>query len=675
MTTRFRPFLTVGLVCAVSLVGAAQSGLKSGLDLVQFDKSTRPQDDLFRNVNGAWLTTKEIPSDLPRYGTFDELSDRAEADLHTLVEGLSQAQQTPGSNAKKISDLYATFMDEAAANKAGAAPLAPRLAQIDGVKNTTELAVVVGQLSEIGLPGFTSTSIEPDKGDPTKHALYVGQGGTALPDRDYYLQDTPQFASIRTKYREYLEHIFTLLNRPHAADDASAVLALETALAKDQWTRVENRDPVKTYNTFTVAKLTQEMPGFDWAAWGNPQGFDKASQWVIEQPSFFKAFAARVSATPLSTWKAWLVAQLVRTDAPFLSQLFIDARFDMFFRTLNGQQVNRDRWKRGIAVLDTYVGEPLGQLYVAKYFPPTSMAQIQTLVNNLLEAYRQSITDLDWMTPATRKEALAKLAKITTKIGYPKKWRDYSKLEIKRGDLVGNIERANAFESDYEVSKLGKPVTHDDWDMTPQTVNAYYNPLQNEIVFPAAILQSPFFDPTVDPAANYGAIGAVIGHETGHAFDDEGSQYDGDGKLRNWWQPADADEFHKRTKALVDQYSAFSPGPGLKVNGELTLGENIGDLGGLSIAYQAWKLSLKGQASPVIDGFTGDQRFFLSFAQAWRGKARPEYLQRQVLADPHAWNEFRVNGVVANVPAFYEAFGVKAGDKLYRDPKDRVRIW
>jgi putative endopeptidase len=662
-------------VCAVTLAGAAQSGLKSGLDPAQFDKTVRPQDDLFRYVNGTWLKTKEIPADQATYGTFVELRDRAESDLHALVDGLTTAQKTPGSNAQKISDLYASFMDEAAADKAGATPIAARLAQIDGVKTTAELAAVIGQLSVVGLPGPFGAGIEPDKGDPTKNALYTDQGGLALPDRDYYLQDNPRFVAVRAKYRDYLEQIFTLLKRPHAADDAAAVLALETALAKDQWTQVEARDAVKTYNRYTVAKLAQEMPGFDWAAWGKPQGFDKASDWIVEEPSFFKAFAARVPETPLATWKAWLVAQLITTDGAFLSKPFVDARFDMFFRTLNGQEVNRDRWKRGMTVLNLYMGEPLGQLYVEKYFPPAAMSQMQSLVTNLLEAYRQSITGLDWMTPATRTEALTKLSKITTKIGYPKKWRDYSKLEIKRGDLFGNIERAAAFESDYQVSKLTKPVNHDDWDMTPQTVNAYYSPVHNEIVFPAAILQPPFFDPTADPAANYGAIGAIIGHETGHAFDDQGSRYDGDGKLRNWWQPADEAEFHKRTKALVDQYSAYSPGAGLKVNGELTLGENIGDLGGLSIAYKAWKLSLKGQPSPVIDGFTGDQRFFLSWGQAWQGKARPEYLQRQVLADPHSWNEFRANGVVANVPAFYDAFGVKPGDKLYKDPADRVKIW
>jgi predicted metalloendopeptidase len=496
-----------------------------------------------------------------------------------------------------------------------------------------------------------------------------------LPDRDYYLLDEARFVDIRTKYVAYLERVFTLTGRPNAAADARAVLALETALAKVQWTNVESRDAVKTYNKYPIAKLIQEMPGFDWRAWAVPQGIEKAPEWVIQQPSFFTSFAAMVPTTPLSTWKAWLAAQVITDLGAYLHAPIVDARFEMFGRTLTGQQAQRDRWKRGVQLVNGSVGEAVGQLYVERHFPPAARTRMQALIANLVEAYRQSITSLDWMTPATRKEALAKLAKFTSKIGYPDKWRDYSSLRIVPGDLVGNVERARRLESEYQIAKLYRPVDRNDWLMTPQTVNAYYNPLTNEIVFPAAILQPPFFDLAADDAVNYGAIGAVIGHEIGHGFDDQGRRYDGDGRLRDWWSPADEAEFKKRADLLVKQFSGYSPLPGISINGELTLGENIGDLGGLSIAYQAYRLALAGRTAPVLDGYTGDQRFFMGWAQAWRAKARDAYLQQQVLADPHAWAEFRANGPLGNISAFYSAFNVQQGDKLFRAPAERVRIW
>jgi len=505
--------------------------------------------------------------------------------------------------------------------------------------------------------------------------MYLTQGGTALPDRDYYLSADAKFVDIRTKYVEYLTKVFTLAGRPRAADDAKLVMDLETSLAKAQWTQVESRDAVKTYNKYPVTKVIADMPGFDWAAWARAQGIDKASEWVIAQPSFFTAFAAMVPTTPLETWKAWMAAQVIGLYSPFLSEPFVQARFEFFGKTLSGQQQMRARWKRGVQLVNGSMGEALGQLYVGKFFPAESKVRMERMITNLIAAYRQSIGELEWMTPATRKEALEKLAKFSPKIAYPPKWRDYSALQVKADDLVGNVERANRVEHDYQIGKLGKPVDRDEWLMTPQTVNAYYNPVKNEIVFPAAILQPPFFDVTADDAVNYGAIGAVIGHEIGHGFDDQGRRFDGDGKLRDWWKPEDETEFQKRAKLLIEQFNAFTPLPGVHVNGELTLGENIGDLGGLSIAYRAWKLSLDGKPSPVLDGFTGDQRFFMGWAMAWRAKARNEYLQQQVLADPHAWAEFRANGPLGNIPAFYEAFGVKAGDKLFVAPEKRVKIW
>ena len=672
-----RSVFTAAALAAVVTIGlAAQTPLRSGLDPATFDRSVRPQDDLFRHVNGGWLAKTEIPSDRPVYGTFIQLDEKAEANLYALIEELAgNKDKKPGSTAQQVGDFYAGFMDEATLTKLGAEPLKPRLAEVDAIADTRALAEVLGRLSVVGLPGPIGGYIEADAGDPTQMALYLFQGGTALPDRDYYLKDDAKFATIRAKYVEYLTTVFTLAGRPNAAEDAKTVLALETELAKIQWTQVESRDAVKTYNKYPVQKVIAEMPGFDWAAWAKPQGIDKASEWVISQPSFFKSFAAMVPKTPLATWKAWMAAQVITMNASYLSKPFDQARFEFFGKTLSGQQQQRQRWKRGVQLVNSSMGEALGQLYVQRFFPAASKARMEKMIANLLEAYRQSIANLDWMTPDTRKEALAKLAKFSPKIAYPNKWRDYSKLEVKGGDLVGTVERANRLETEYQVGKLGKPVDRDEWLMTPQTVNAYYNPVKNEIVFPAAVLQPPFFDLTADDAVNYGAIGAVIGHEIGHGFDDQGRRFDGDGKLRDWWKPEDEAEFQKRAKLLIEQFNGFSPAPGLKINGELTLGENIGDLGGLSIAYQAYKLSLAGKPAPVVDGFTGDQRFLMGWAQAWRMKARDEYLQRQVLADPHAWAEFRANGPLSNIPAFYDAFGVKPGDKLFLEPDKRVKIW
>jgi predicted metalloendopeptidase len=526
-----------------------------------------------------------------------------------------------------------------------------------------------------GLPGPVGAYVAADVGAPSQTALYLSQGGTALPDRDYYLLEDAKYAEIREQYRGYLEKIFTLAGRPRAAADAAAVLALETELARIQWTNVASRDAVKTYNKTAVAALATEMPGFDWIAWARPQGIDRVSDWVIRQPSFFRDFAALVPRTPLETWKAWTAAQLITQHAPYLSQSFSDARFAFFGTVLTGQEAQRDRWKRGVQLVNGTLGEAVGQLYVARHFPSEAKVRMEQLIANLIEAYRQSISQLDWMTPATRTEALAKLDKFTWKIGYPERWRDYSGLEIVPGDLLGSVERGNRFEAEYQIAKLGKPVDRNDWLMTPQTVNAYYDPTLNEIVFPAAILQAPFFDLAADDAENYGAIGAVIGHEIGHGFDDQGRRYDGDGRLRDWWTPADEAEFTKRTSLLVAQYASYTPLPGLPVNGELTLGENIGDLGGLSIAHRAWRISLGDDESPVIAGLTGEQRFFMGWAQAWRAKAREEYLRRQVLADPHAWAEFRANGPLGNIDAFYTAFDVKPGDRLYKEPSERVKIW
>jgi predicted metalloendopeptidase len=672
-----RTFVSVSIaaLCVVALA-AQQPVLQSGIDLRNVDAAVRPQDDFYRHVNGKWLARTEIPADKASYGSFVELTDKAELDVRTILEAAgSSANRQTGSVTQQVGDLYASFLNEARANQLGAEPVKAELQKIDGLTNTQAVAAESGALAAINAGGPVHGWIEGDAKDPMTPILWMSQGGTNLPDRDYYLVEDAHFSDIRAKYQQLLEKLFTLTGRPSAAADAAAVVAFETSLAKAQWTRVENRDPLKTYNKFAFADLAKDMPGFNWSAWARPQGLDRATNVVVNQPSFLKAFAALVPTTPLPTLKAWLAAQYLIRSAPYLSSPFVDASFEFFGKTLTGQPTLRDRWKRGVTMVNSTMGMAVGKLYVEKTFPPAAKARMQKMVANLIEAYRDSISSLDWMTADTKKQALDKLEKFTPKIGYPDKWRDYTGLVIKADDLLGNVQRAEKFENDYQVAKLGRPTDRNDWEMTPQTVNAYYTPTQNEIVFPAAILQPPFFNFAADDAANYGGIGAVIGHEIGHGFDDTGRHYDGTGALRDWWTEADATEFQKRARMLVEQYNAATPLPGLHVNGEFTLGENIGDLGGLSIAYRAYELSLGGKPSTTIDGLTGAQRFFAGWAQVWRSKYREADIRRRILADPHSPPEFRVNIPVTNVPAFYDAFSVKPGDRMYRDPKDRVKIW
>ncbi len=666
----------LGIVFAAAALAAQQPALKSGIEMANVDPSVRPQDDFYRHVDGRWMDRTEIPADRAVYGAFTELTDRAEADLRTIIETAARDAARPaGSVTQQVGDLYTSFMNEARADQLGTGPAKAELARIDAVTTLDGLAAESGVLSVINAGGPINAGIQPDAKDPSTTVLYLAQGGTALPDRDYYLQDTPQFAGVRAKYAQYLQTIFTLAGRPNAEAEAKAVLALETELARIQWTRVESRDALKRYNKYAVADLAKEMPGFDWVGWMRPQGLAAVTTVIVSQPSFFKGLGTLAQSTPLSTWKALLAAQYLTAAAPYLSKPFVDAHFEFFGRTVSGQPSQRERWKRGVTLVNGNLGMAAGRLYVEKTFPPDAKARMQKMVGTLIEAYRQSISSLDWMTEDTKTQALTKLAAFTPKIGYPDKWRDYSGLVIKADDLLGNVERAQRFETDYQVAKLGKPFDRTEWLMTPQTVNAYYNPLMNEVVFPAAILQPPFFDFSADDAVNYGAIGAVIGHEIGHGFDDQGRHYDGTGALHDWWTEADATEFEKRAEKLVAQYNAAEPLPGLHVNGQLTLGENIGDLGGVSIAYKAYEISLGGRPSRVIDGLTGEQRFFAGWAQIWRSKYREAEARRRLLADPHSPPMFRVNIPLSNVPGFYEAFDVNAGDKLYRPPADRVQIW
>ncbi|WP_028007295.1 M13 family metallopeptidase [Solimonas flava] len=652
-----------------------QKALGSGIETANFDPQVRAQDDFYRHINGTWLKKTEIPADKSNYGAFTKLADDAQLHLREIIEAAAaNPDKKPGSDEQKTGDFYAAFMDEARADTLGLQPLEGELATIAALKDRKELPALLAHLETIGVPTFPGY-IEPDAKDSKQYIVYLSQGGTQLPDRDYYLEKGDKFEAIRKAYVAHIEKMLTLAKLPDAAKSAKAIMALETRLAEAQWTQVASRDAENTYNKVAFADLAKLTPGFDWTAFIDGTGIGKSPGLIISQPSFFSAWDKIIGATALPTLKVYLQWQLLTNYAPYLSQPFVDENFAFFAGTLNGVKENQPRWKRGVEATEGALGEVLGRLYVAKYFPPEAKARMEALVQNLLKAYQQSIQSLDWMTETTKQKALAKLATFDPKIGYPKKWKDYSALEVKADDLVGNVMRSHLVEHHRETAKLGGPIDRDEWGMTPQTVNAYYNPLKNEIVFPAAILQPPFFDMNADDAVNYGGIGAVIGHEIGHGFDDQGSKFDGDGNLKSWWTDEDRKNFEARTKALIAQYDAYEPLPGQHLQGAFTIGENIGDLGGLSIAYQAYQLSLNGRPAPVLDGFTGDQRFFIGWAQVWRRKYTDQNLLNRLKTDPHSPSEFRCNGVVVNVPAFYPAFDVKPGDKMYLAPEKRVKIW
>jgi putative endopeptidase len=568
-------------------------------------------------------------------------------------------------------------MDEAKLEQLGITPLNGELNKIAALKDKAELPALLAHLGMIGVNIPFDYGIHQDNKDSTKYVADIGQGGLGMPDRDYYLKgDDAKLLETKAKYQQHVEKTLTLAGDKNAAANAKAIVDFETEIARVQWTKVELRDPIKAYNKFDLADLAKAAPGYDWNSWLQASGIASRTTYVIVgQPSYLKSVVELANRTPLDTWKAYLAMHLIDSYANDLSKAFVDERFDFYGKTLSGQPEQEPRWKRGVGAVERAQGEALGKLYVAQYFPPARKARMEALVQNLLTAYKESIDRLDWMSPATRQEAQAKLAKFTPKIGYPNKWRDYSRLSVVRGDLVGNVMRARVFESERQLNKLGHPIDRDEWGMTPQTINAYYNPEMNEIVFPAAILQPPFFDAKADDAANYGAIGAVIGHEISHGFDDQGAQYDGDGNLRDWWTAADHKNFEAKTKMLVAQYNAFEPVAGYHVNGDLTLGENIADNSGLAIAYKAYHISLKGKPAPTIGGFTGDQRLYMGWAQAWRAKMREAQRIVLIKSDPHSPEEFRANGTLRNQPAFYEAFKVKPGDKMYLAPQDRVIIW
>ena len=656
---------------------------RSGIDLTALDPAVRPQDDLYAHVNGRWVAEHEIPADRAVDGSFRALHDQAEEQVRDIIVEAGAAAEATGVQAQ-IGALYASFMDTDAVEAAGVEPLRPDLDAIGRATTREDLTEVLGTLQRTGAAGGTGFWVDNDAKDPERYVVYLYQAGLGLPDESYYRDE--QYASVLAAYQPHVARMLRLggwsADDAAAQDAAARVVALETRIAAGHWDVVKDRDADLTYNPTTLAALADAAPGLDWAAWvralGAPEG--ALDTLVVREPSFATAFAALWASEPVEDWQAWLAYHAITSRAPYLSSALVEANFDFHGRTLTGAQELRDRWKRGVSLVQGVLGEAVGEVYVARHFPPAHKERMEQLVGHLVEAYRESITGLDWMGEETKAKALAKLDAFTPKIGYPVKWRDYSGLEVRADDLVGNVRRAAAFEQDHELGKIGRPIDRDEWFMTPQTVNAYYNPGMNEIVFPAAILQPPFFDADADDAVNYGGIGAVIGHEIGHGFDDQGSKYDGQGRLEDWWTESDRAEFEKRTSALIAQYDAFSPAQlhgSHHVNGALTIGENIGDLGGLSIALKAYRIALGTSLddAPVVDGLTAVQRVLLGWAQVWRSKGRDEEVIRRLAVDPHSPDEVRCNAVVRNVDEFYQAFDVQPGDGLYLAPEERVRIW
>jgi endothelin-converting enzyme/putative endopeptidase len=636
----------------------------------------RPQDDLFGHVNGRWLETVEIPSDRSAWGPFAMLAEESEQRVKDIIQELAATDAPQGSNAQKIGDLYASFMDEERVERLGAEPIREDLERLRSIGSHAELAAFVGALERKGGSGFFGAYVDTDDRDSDRYLVNVVQGGLGLPDESYYRDD--KFAEIREKYVAHVGRMLDLAGWPAPEEAAKRVMALETRLAEGHWERAETRDVIKTYNLTSSADLRRLAPAFAWEEWAGALGADDRTlaEVIVREPSFLEHLSAAVEETGLEDWRAWAAIRVVRASAPYLSTPFVQESFDFYGKTLNGTPELRARWKRAVSFVEGSVGEAVGEEYVARYFPPTSKALMDALVANLLEAYRRNIEKLDWMGEETKRRAYRKLETFNPKIGYPKEFRDYSALEVVPDDLIGNARRAAAFESDRQLRKIGSPVDRDEWFMLPQTVNAYYNPGTNEICFPAGILQTPFFDPEADPAENYGGIGAVIGHEIGHGFDDQGSQYDEKGNLNEWWTAEDRAAFKERSDKLIAQYDAFEPRdlPGEHVNGALTVGENIGDLGGLTIAYHAYLISLDGQEPPEVDGLTGAQRLFMNWAHCWRTKRRKEQMLQLLTVDPHSPAEFRAN-IVRNLDEFHEAFGTEPGDGLWLEPADRVRIW
>jgi len=676
---RLLPILLGTLLGVSSTTNSLFAQKSSGIDPGTFDKKTRIQDDFYQAVNGTWLNETDIPADKSNYGSFTVLADLSEERIRTIVEEAASQTQTKGTDAQKVGDLYKSFMDEAKADQLGITPVLELLTQVDAETSDSKkqlLASWFGKFQRQGIGSPLGMYVGQDNKNSTAYIISLYQSGTSLPDRDYYLEDDPKYLEAQEALKTYVAKLFQIAGQ-HAGEEediATKLLQLETKLAEVQWERTELRDAEKRYNKFTRGKLDELTPHFDWTAFFKAVGKSETGDVIVMTPSFFSGLDKIVDETPLDVWKLYVKFNVFDAAAPYLSQSFVDAHFDFHSKALAGIPEQKPRWKRGVRLVEMSLGEVVGKLYVEKHFPPEAKARMEQLVDNLVKAFEQSIGELTWMTDATKAKAKEKLTKFRVKIGYPNVWRDYSKLSID-DDLVSNVLRASEVEFQREIDKLGQPIDREEWGMTPQTVNAYYNPAKNEIVFPAAILQPPFFNMKADDAVNYGGIGAVIGHEISHGFDDQGSKYDGDGNLVSWWTTQDRKAFEAITKQLVDQFSKYSPLEGKFVDGKLTLGENIADLSGLAISHKAYRISLGGKEPPKLDDWTGDQRFFLGWSQVWRRKYRDAEMMRRLLTDPHAPSWYRANGPVINIDAFYEAFQVKPEDALYRPKNERIKIW
>ena len=651
--------------------------MKSGLNLQNIKSSIRPQDDLFRFTNGTWLDSTEIPADRSWWGAPVELRELSEARVKAIVDDLTSTPQPTGTNGQKIADLYKSFMNESAIEAAGIDPIREDLAKAAGISSLPEFIAFMADLENRGTGGLFYGYISGDAKDVETNIIHIGQSGIGLPDEAYYTDD--EFAEIRTAYIAHVEKMLEIAGIANAHEHAARVMDLESEIASHHWDQVKDRDANLTYNKFTLAELKAISPAFDWDLYlsAGKVPANVFAQAIVAEPSFFEGISAMLEKFELEKWRSWLIWNIIHGSAAYLHTPLVQENFNFYGKTLSGAPEMRARWKRAISLTEGGLGEAIGQIYVERHFPQASKERMDELVANLIEAYRISITELDWMTEKTKAKALEKLSKFRSKIGYPDKWRDYSSLTIVGDDLIGNLARINAFSLAIEFAKIGSPVDRDLWLMLPQTVNAYYRPDLNEIVFPAAYLQPPFFDLEADDAANYAGVGSTIGHEIGHGFDDQGSKYDGDGFLQNWWSDEDRAEFEKRAAMLIKQFDECFPEdlPEMHVNGALTVGENIGDLGGVCIAYMAYQLALGGEAAPVIDGYTGAQRFFIAYGQSNKAKWRPEMLRTLISSDPHSPDEFRTNQIVKNVNEFYDAFDVKPGDGLYLPPQERVRIW
>jgi len=672
--------MTVGLALLIGLAVASRSGaetsvaMTSGVDLDAINRFVRPQDDFYQFANGAWLDRTSIPPIYSSYSVYQQVNERVEQALQGIIEAAAANPGPAGSESRMVGDLFTSWMDEASINSLGVSAVGPELAIVDGVTDRKSLLEAFARLDRIGVGGPIRFNVDQDLRKSTVHVAYVNQGGLTLPDRDYYLDTAnPKFDKARQALPAYIRSLLKAAGRDEVA--AAAIVDLETAIARAQWDKVKNRDNEATYNPHTIDELGRLAPNLDWMQFLTALGAGSADRVIVGQPDYFQALDGMIESRPLEEWKNYLAYRVMDARAADLDSTTAAIRFDFRNRTLNGQQQERERWKGGVSIVDRLVGQAVGKLYVAQYFPPEAKTRMIEMVRNVTATLDASLADLDWMTPATRQKAREKLARFTPKIGYPDVWLDYSGMEIIRGDHAGNVRRANEWEHARRVARLGKPVDRTEWGMTPQTVNAYYNPSLNEIVFPAARLQPPFFQLEADDAINYGAVGGVIGHEISHGFDDEGSRFDGDGNMADWWTEADRAAFEERTKALVAQYDRFSPIEGMQVNGAFTLGENIGDLSGVAMAYRAYIASLGGKEAPVIDGFTGPQRFFIGYAMSRKGKMRDEQMIQRLASDPHAPLEFRVTGPYRNIDAFHDAFGTKEGDGMWLAPEERVRLW